>query len=387
VAEEDEGVQGTVHDPRPPEQPPPEGAGGDEGAEAGAAPGRYRHHRGRPEPDVGGPLLRLLRAADLPQLGRAGNDGLGVPCRHRREGRPPRRPGGRHSRRRELRHDGEQPRDLGGGGAAGGGRHPQQQDAGDGGPVAAALLRPAIRRRRAGRQPRLRQAGGGIRRRGRQARLHRGVREGGEAGGHGRGADGHRRPHRPGGERLPHGPAGEGAEGHPRGGVERATGEHRRLHRGEQARRPLQSLQHVPPPGLQHREHLRRPRRGPGPGPDDGDREGGQPHPQPDRGAAGEDGGRRQGETTGAEEDGDEGDGAGEAQHLGPHGPGGGAEAREQLPRADPAHRPGQPHSRGDGGARDHRRVHRPRTPHRHRGALKDRRHRPREGAAEALGA
>ena len=128
-------------------------------------PGRRDHHlRRRPAPDVGGAVLRLREAAPLDQLRRPGHDGLRPAGGGRRQGRLSRRVSRLPRRRRQPDHE------LPGAGDLRRRRHPgqglpdEQRLHGHGPPVAGALLGPPLQLGRDGPQPRLGEAGRGLRR-------------------------------------------------------------------------------------------------------------------------------------------------------------------------------------------------------------------------------
>ena len=148
-----------------------------------ADPGRGdHHHRGRPEPDVGRPVLPVRSPQPLHHLRRAGLHGLRAAGGHRRPDRLPGQGGGGHRRRRQ--HPDEHPGD----GhrrpvrPAHQDRHPQQRLPRHGAPVAGAFLRPALQRHPHESRAGLRQAGRGVRRGGPAGDPPRGGGAGAEAG-------------------------------------------------------------------------------------------------------------------------------------------------------------------------------------------------------------
>ncbi len=179
--------------------------------------GRDRHLRRRPAPDVGGAVLRLRAAPPLDQLGRPRDDGLRPAGGGRRQGRPPGRgrrlpgggrqpdhelPGARHLRHR---------RDPGQG------LPDEQRLHGHGPPVAGVVLGPPLQLGGDGRQPRLGEAGRGLRRDRNALRERRRSRGDDDAGAGDRRPGAARRARRPGGELLPDDPTGSGRPRHGRG--------------------------------------------------------------------------------------------------------------------------------------------------------------------------
>ena len=143
-------------------------AAGDGAAERDRRPRGGLRRRRRPAPDVGGPVRRLREPADVDQLRGPRHDGLLRAGRHGREGRPPRRDGVGHRRRRLLPDDQPGARHLHDRGHPDQGRGHQQRVAGHGAAVADALLQRALLQHRPAHRgrppdPRLRQARRGLR--------------------------------------------------------------------------------------------------------------------------------------------------------------------------------------------------------------------------------
>ena len=187
----------------------------------GDAPGdpgrRDRHLRRRPAPDVGGAVLRLRQAAPLDQLRRPRHDGLRPALGGRRQGRLPRRARRLPRRRRQPDHERAGAGDLRHRRDPGQGLPHEQRLHGHGPPVAGAVLGPPLQLGRDGRQPRLGEAGRGLRRHRpalRELRRPRG--DDGQGAGDRRPGPA-RRPRRPGGELLPDDPAGRSRPRHGRG--------------------------------------------------------------------------------------------------------------------------------------------------------------------------
>ena len=133
-------------------------------AVAGDRGRRDRRLRRRPAPDVDRPVLRLRQTAPLDQLGRPRDDGLRPAGGDRRQGRLPGRAGRLRLRRRQPDHERAGAGDRGDRADPGQGLPDEQRLHGHGPPVAAALLGPPLQRGRDGRQPRLGEAGRGVRR-------------------------------------------------------------------------------------------------------------------------------------------------------------------------------------------------------------------------------
>ena len=125
---------------------------------------RDHHLRRRPAPDVGGAVLPLPPAAPVDQLGRPRDDGLRPAVGARREGRVPRRHGRLPGRRRLADHELPGARHLRHREHPGEGVPDEQRLPRHGPPVAGALLGQALLVGGHGREPRLGQARGGVRR-------------------------------------------------------------------------------------------------------------------------------------------------------------------------------------------------------------------------------
>ena len=119
-------------------------------------------HRRRPAPDVGGAVLPPRHAALAHHLGRPGHDGLRAAGGDRRQDRPARRRGLGGGRRRRLPDDDGRAGDHRAGEPRHQGRDHQQRLPRHGAAVAGVLLRTPLRRH-AAVEPRLRQAGRGVR--------------------------------------------------------------------------------------------------------------------------------------------------------------------------------------------------------------------------------
>ena len=124
----------------------------------------HHHHRGGPEPDVGGPVLRVRQTAVVYQFRRARHHGVRFPGRHRR---PDGLPGpARHRRGRRRLHPDVHP----GAGhgrvlqSAGQDRHFEQWVSRHGPAVAGAFLQEELLRHLSRRGPGFRQAGRSLRR-------------------------------------------------------------------------------------------------------------------------------------------------------------------------------------------------------------------------------
>ena len=154
----------------------------------------------RPAPDVVRAALRLHEAAHVDQLRRPRHDGLRPALGARRQGREAGRAGRLPRRRRQPGDDLPGAGDMRRARRRREGVHHEQRLPRHGAPVAGAVLGEALQRGRHGVQPRLGQAGGGVRRR-RHARQPRR---------RGRGRDEDRDRHRwPGGARRARAPGGE----------------------------------------------------------------------------------------------------------------------------------------------------------------------------------